>query len=160
MSHPLNENPVILARQFPSAYPAAQSDNGFQTEQISHPSNILDTQSAQNFSVDTSNLAQSVSPPSWPQQAGGQWPTDSTDFSIPMDISTMIGDDVWADFGAYDMSTMPTNLGFFEYLPIPMAGTEDSTMSGGGNFGRTDAALTESVLNFRGSWDEGEHQVQ
>lgn len=158
--HSLNENPVILARQPGPGYPTAQSDNSFQADQITHPSSILEAQTTRNFPIGTSDLAQSVSPPSWPQQVGGQWPADSADFSIPMDLSTMIGDDVWADFGAYDMSSMPANLGFFEYLPIPMPGTEDSTMSGGGNFGRTDAALTESVLNFRGTWDEGEHQSQ
>ena len=158
-THLLHGRSLDIPQEISHKFPEAHQDNAFRPEQPPNLPIILDPQNAQAFSISTSDLAQSVSPPSWSQQTGGQWPSSASEFPFPSDLSTMIRDDVWADFGTYDTSTIPMNLGFFEYFPIPMSGVEDLNRAGIGNNGRIDAALTESVLNFRGAWEDGEHDV-
>lgn len=156
----LNDRPVIFQQKISPKFPEMFSDSSLPQEQLLNTQTIMDPQNAQAFPIGSSDLAQSVSPPSWSQQGNNQWPSGSAEFQFPSEISTMVGDDIWADFGSYDTSAMPMNLGFFEYFPIPMSSVEDPNRSGVGNTGRIDTALTESVLNFRGAWDDVENDVQ
>ncbi|KAH6962208.1 fungal-specific transcription factor domain-containing protein [Ilyonectria sp. MPI-CAGE-AT-0026] len=85
-----------------------------------------------------------------------QQPFDVVDPSITADVSAMLADEIWPCLGPYDNTGMLGGFGLFEYFPMPMAGVEDTEMQGQGMSSRIEGVVTDSVLNFRESWEEGE----
>lgn len=85
-----------------------------------------------------------------------QQPFDVIDPSMTADVSAMLADEIWPCLGPYDNTGMLGGFGLFEYFPMPMAGVEDTEMQGQGLSSRVDGVVTDSVLNFRESWEEGE----
>ena len=85
---------------------------------------------------------------------------DQTGFFDPPDLSTMLDSDLWSGLDSYD--TMPTqsNFGLFDYFPIPMTGSETFGLGMGALGSRPDAMLTDSVLNFHSTMDDGPNDLQ
>ncbi|KAF7551861.1 hypothetical protein G7Z17_g4691 [Cylindrodendrum hubeiense] len=81
---------------------------------------------------------------------------DGIDPSTTADVSAMLADDIWPCLGSYDNSGVLGGFGLFEYFPMPMTGADDIEMYGQGISTRVDGVVTDSVLNFRETWDDGE----
>ncbi|KAH6876335.1 fungal-specific transcription factor domain-containing protein [Thelonectria olida] len=93
-------------------------------------------------------------PSNQPQHQQQQQPFDAVDPAVAADMSTMLADEVWPYLGPYDNTGMLGSFGLFDFFPMSMTGVEDVDMGGQGTAARVDGVVTDSVLNFRESWDE------
>ncbi|KAH7121885.1 fungal-specific transcription factor domain-containing protein [Dactylonectria estremocensis] len=81
---------------------------------------------------------------------------DGVDPSMAAEVSAMLAEEVWPSLGPYDNSGVLGGFGLFEYFPMSAAGVDDVEMLGQGMPARVDGVVTDSVLNFRESWENGD----
>ena len=84
---------------------------------------------------------------------------DTLPFVLPEDLSAVLNEEMWSNFGPYDNTIMPGNLGRFEYFPVPIpsVGTSYREILADNSRSRS-MAWADSVLNFQGSWDNDSGQ--
>ena len=117
----------------------------------------------QDPTLDTFQASMQYQPNSdMPQSSWSHMPLDprnqgfeGTEVPMAMDVSSMLADEVWPSLGPYDNTGVLGSFGLFDYFPMSMTGNEDMDVSGVGMAGRTDGVITDSVLNFRETWDDG-----
>ncbi|KAK7408707.1 hypothetical protein QQX98_009123 [Neonectria punicea] len=98
-----------------------------------------------------------LSTPTVPSQAVPQFswaalkPSDEAPQGFDGVDPAMLADEIWPCLGPYDNTGVLGGFGLFEYFPM---GVDDVEMQGQGMVGRADGVVTDSVLNFRESWEE------
>ncbi|KAK7430646.1 hypothetical protein QQZ08_002688 [Neonectria magnoliae] len=98
-----------------------------------------------------------LSTPTVPSQAVPQFswaalkPSDEAPQGFNGVDPAMLADEIWPCLGPYDNAGVLGGFGLFEYFPM---GVDDVEMQGQGMAARADGAVTDSVLNFRESWEE------
>lgn len=88
--------------------------------------------------------------PPWPHMQLDPHATNEAfegiEVAMTTDVSSMLADEVWPSLGPYDNTGVLGSFGLFDYFPMPMTGMEDVDVDG---------VITDSVLNFRETWDDG-----